>query len=333
MKNFFSLLIQAFSLFIFIVLAIMLPDQFVEPITTLDWDQIEKFEQLSTFSYRILFISFVLVGLVTIIKVFKALKRLIDDAEKIWSRRYLIRGLCVFCVMVFIPIQISQVKLSQVYGLKEDLADDIEQQINKYVRDNQSDYFYDHEYVTEIGVDYLKISRDTGTFEKYLLTYPPESHYGVNRVDTLFDADKNNYICEARDDKGSATESALYQVDTTKKERKLAFFTGDDDKIAMVREYGGYLSNSKMRGPARTYSTAYGTNGGMKEETAYSYAEVTFTRNVLTLTEDSYTIQTGCWNRFECPVVTVGRTQRLELTCDEQTSKERLHNKINSYRI
>jgi len=338
MRKFIYFILQIFAFIVFVLLAGILPTYFIEPINSFDWSQVETLENNQEIYIKISMIPAGLISLLFIVKIFVALIRIIKGNERVWIWRFSIRASLVLFVVALIPGTVIEGKLSEINKLKVKTAENISQKITKFVYDNPNDYIFysngNYEKKYEIFVSPEKISQQSEIFEDYLELYPPESHEGIERIDQLFNPQIQNYICEASAGKYHSKKFAIYKKNPSLDKHSLSFFDENEGKLRIYEEWTGGLSIGRMGGPSESYETAtdFDRDGSMTKKTESRSAEVKQTDNILEFNEISREIQTGCWNSFECPIVTIGRTQFLDFICSKQTSVKDFYKNINSFR-
>lgn len=330
MKTFCYFILQILGIFLLAYLVSSQTINFVEPITSLDWSQVEKIEKNEDMLVSIPIFLFLAINLLFVIKVITALIRSFKDNEKVWIWRYAIRGSFILLIIATIPSIINSEKLSQIKNLKEDIAEDIKPMYIKHINDTKENFIFVKG--KEIKIYSGVIGEDSDTFNEYLAKYPPETKDGIQRVDQLFKSDRDNYVCEARDEKGTLEKVALYFRYPQDDYHQLKFFNSSD-RLFWGETWQGSLSREEIKGPGVTYETVndYTPAGEYDEETAYRIARFEFIDNTISFDERRYTIKTGCWNRFECPTVTIGSwSNKFKMSCSQGDAKK-LTNKVKSY--
>ena len=330
MKTFCYFILQILGIFLLGYLVNSLTINSVEPITSLDWSQVEELEKNEDMLFSIPMYLILAINLLFVIKVITALIRSFKGNEKMWIWRYAIRGSFILLIIASIPSTINLEKLSQIKNLKKDTAEDIRQMYIKHINDTKENFIFDKG--KEIKVYSSWIGEDSDTFNEYLAKYPPEKKDGIQKIDQLFKPDRDNYVCEVRDEKGTLEKVALYFRDPQNDNHQLKFFNSSD-RLFWGQTWQGPLSEEEITGPGVTYETVnYSTpNGEYDEETAYRKARFEFIDNTISFDERRYTIKTGCWNRFECPTVTIGSwSNKFKMSCSQGDAKK-LTNKVKSY--
>jgi len=332
MKSFFYFLLQIFAIFVLAAIVSTISISFVEPINSIDWNQVEKFEKNKIIYENILMIPAVLIGLLFIIKVIIATIRLIkgDENKKIWIWRYAIRGCLIVLLVGFIPSTINEEKLSQIYKIKINIAEDIKQKYLSHINKVQRDFIFDKDF--QIMVYPGQINQNLDTFEGYLASHPLENQKGVKRIDQLFEPQKDNYVCQTEEEKGSPKRVALYYRDLANDKHKLKFFVLNNERLNWGEKWSGFLSKENIGGPGIEYDDVHPfLEGEYEKKTAFRKARYEFKNNILSIREYRYTIEPGCWNKFECDTVTVGSRSDFKMSC-AKTNLPEIINKINTYR-
>lgn len=146
------------------------------------------------------------------------------------------------------------------------------------------------------------------TLEEYL-NFSKEFFY----IKDLHDSSRNNYLCFNNDSEPNELASYLY-IDSDEN-KELHIVKKISGNLVKDEEWGG--KGKFLKGPVDDYMTAFGNNGGMRQEGKARIAEVALEEGVLSFKEESYSITTGCWNSFSCPNATIGKDQNFQQICKE----------------
>jgi len=299
--------------------------------TTINWDDYESAILFESFATKILGTYFVLIILLFSIRIIILLVRIFQDKDTIWKWRYSTRISFLLLIFIFgVPMTINGAKLDHIRDLQYNLLDSFNQKYINYLNTNYKDYIFEKSWEGNFETTMAKaksvITQDTDSFEEFFKNRPPTNgRFGIYEIYQLYEPEQKNYICD---------KDAIYRTDTTNDKHSLIFLIEDGLKLIINEKWSGGLSQGVMYGPKETYYTAtdYDSDGSTTKMSEARTAKVVLTSNILKLNESAKYIKTGCWNRFECPDAKIGKYQKINLSCRDQTSKEGLYEEINSYR-
>ena len=303
----------------------------------LNWDYIEKFELNQEFHENIFRIILFVIFLTYSIKVITAIVRLLKNKKTIWTFKYSTRIIIIFISLYAGIIIGPNSKISsEIYNQKKEIAETIEIQAYEYFKKPNE---YLHEKDWKYNTNPQRISRETDTFTKYIDKYDLSSTVnssGIHHIGSFYKEDEENYFCESKNVRpDDGTRYGIYNSDLINHSLKILIpqdtvFIFDGNRFGWTRPIVKGSKGEKYSSPYDYYLTAGppGSDGRMDEEAANRKGNIKFNNNTVFFDERSYTIQTGCWNSFTCPLASIGKDQNLEMECKKIETKDTFINEV-----
>lgn len=325
-----------------------------------EWEYIERVNSFGGITFWGLFLLGLIFGLMTIIKFIVGTIKLFQNKEDITLWKYSTRISILILAIMFIPFSFNVSMSSEIRDHIEKITYKIDGEIRDYVVDSglflfEEDWdnwnkLYDRKEF--LLAEPKKLTKETDTFKSYINKHPPESHYhrnsptyrpNVTPTGSHYKDDKKNYFCKSTklwriSDSGPRSAENRYGIfikDKTTQTLKILIphkntMIFDGDSIGWIRAYDIDSNRNDQRSPQESYSTAGSTGGEYITKWAGRNGVISFSvdDNKLKFVEESYGVKTGCWNRFECPVASIGYSQEIEMECKEITTKKMLEDEV-----
>ncbi len=317
-------------------------------ITTGEWEYLADIKSWYT-RFLIAGLGFIsILSLAFLIKTVRVVKRVFQNKEDVNVWKYFTRVSIILLLFASIPFYFLASMKLQISKQIERIAYTLDSEIRAYAVSSNLHLFeedWDEENYLWKRKEYLlaepkKLSEETDTFEEYINQYPPESNLHpprsrpkVTPIQFHYSPAEENYLCKATVDplhygiRKAKTRYGIYTKDKTHHSLKIlipsdSILIFDGDGGGWTRPINGRDHNIQSRSPRESYETAGYSGGSYDTKWASRKGEISFKDNKVTFTENSYEIETGCWNRFECPNAVIGYNQNFEMNCKQITSEE-----------